>query len=77
MSGELKQAVQRRGSLMQTMRTVGWAFFGVRRRAGHEQALAEINPVHLVVAGLLAALLFIVVLVFLVRWVVGSGMAGV
>jgi len=76
MGGELKQAVKRRGSFMQTVRAVGWSFFGVRRRADHEQDVAEVNPLHLIVAGVLAALLFIAALVLLVRWVVGSGMAG-
>jgi hypothetical protein len=31
--------------------------------------------VHVIIAGVLGAVLFIAVLVFLVRWVVGSGVA--
>ena len=76
MGGELKQAVRRRASFMQTLRAVGWSFFGVRRRADHEQDLAELNPVHLILVGVLAAALFIGALVLLVRWVVGSGVTG-
>jgi hypothetical protein len=76
MGGELKQAVKRRGSFLQTVRAVGWSFFGVRRRADHEQDLAELNPVHLIIVGVLAAALFVAGLVLLVRWVVGSGVIG-
>ena len=73
MGGELKQAAKRRGSFVQTLRAVGWSFFGVRRRADHEQDLATLNPLHLIVVGIGAAALFVLGLVLLVRWVVGSG----
>jgi hypothetical protein len=68
--------VQRRGSLLQTMRAVGWSFFGVRRSADYEHDLHKLNPVHVVIAGIVGALVFIAALVVLVRWVVGSGVAG-
>jgi Protein of unknown function (DUF2970) len=67
--------VQRKGSLLQTMRAVGWSFFGVRRSADYAQDVQKLNPVHVVIAGIVGALLFILVLVLLVRWVVGSGVA--
>lgn len=73
---ELKEAAARRGSFMQTIRAVGWSFFGVRRSANFEQDVQKLNPVHVIVAGVLGAALFTVVLVLLVRWVVGSGIAG-
>jgi len=65
----------RRASLWQTLRAVGWSFFGVRRRADYEADVQKLNPLHLAVAGVAAALLFIGVLVLLVRWVVSSGVA--
>ena len=73
---ELREAVERKGSFIQTVQAVAWSFFGVRRRSGLEQDVAKLNPVHLIVAGLLGAALFIALLVVLVRWVVGSGVAG-
>jgi len=76
MSGDLKDAVARRGSLMQTLRAVGWSFFGVRRSADQAQDVQKLNPVHVVVAGVFGAGVFIAALVLLVRWVVGSGVAG-
>ena len=67
--------VHRKGSFLQTMRAVGWSFFGVRRSADYAQDVQKLNPVHVVIAGVVGALLFIAVLVLLVRWVIGSGVA--
>ena len=75
MSEDLKQAVQRKGSFWQTVKAVGWSFFGVRKASGYEEDISKINPVHVIVAGLLAAVVFVLGLVFLVKWVVASGAA--
>ncbi len=76
MSTGLKEAASRKGSMLQTFRAVAWSFFGVRRSADQAQDLQKLNPLHVVVAGVVSAALFVLVLVFLVRWVVGSGVAG-
>ncbi len=76
MSADLKEAAARRGSLAQTVRAVGWSFFGVRRAADRAQDHEKLNPVHVVVAGIVGAALFVAALVLVVRWVVGSGVAG-
>jgi hypothetical protein len=57
------------------MRTVAWSFFGVRKRTDHESETAKLNPVHVIVAGLVGAAIFVVALVVLVRWVIASGVA--
>lgn len=75
MSGELKQAVQRKGSFLQTMKAVAWSFFGVRKGADYEKDVNQLNPVHLVIAGVIGAALFIVALLLLVNWVLASGAA--
>jgi hypothetical protein len=75
MSGELKQAVRRKGSFVQTMKAVAWSFFGVRKGADYEKDLDQLNPVHLVIAGAIGALLLIVALLLLVNWVLASGVA--
>jgi hypothetical protein len=75
MSG-LKEAASRRASPWQTMRAVAWSFFGIRRSADHAQDMQRLNPVHVVIAGVVGAALFVATLVLLVRWVVGSGVAG-
>ena len=72
---DLKQAAQRPGSFLQTLRAVAWSFFGVRRRADWEQDSAKLNPVHVIIAGVFGAAMFVLALVLLVQWVVGSGVA--
>jgi hypothetical protein len=74
-NGELKQAVRRKGSFMQTMKAVGWSFFGVRKGVDNEKDLNQLNPVHVVIAGVIGALLLIVALLLLVNWVLASGIA--
>jgi Protein of unknown function (DUF2970) len=71
----LKQAAARKGSFVQTMKAVAWSFFGVRRSADFGEDVAKLNPVHVIIAGIVGAALFVVALVILVSWVVGSGVA--
>ncbi len=75
MSGDLKDATQRPASPLQTMRAVAWSFFGIRRSSGYEQDVQKLNPVHVVIGGILGAALFVSAIVLLVRWVVSSGVA--
>ena len=72
---DLKQAAQRPVSMLQTMRAVAWSFFGVRRSADYAQDHSKLNPLHVVIAGVAGAALFVLAIVLLVRWVVGSGIA--
>lgn len=75
MSDGLKQAVQRKGSFAQTMKAVAWSFFGVRKSRDYEQDVAQLNPVHVIVAGVVGAVVFIGVLVIVVNWIIASGVA--
>lgn len=59
-----------RGGLWATLKAVGAAFFGVRGRGQHEQDFANLNPIHVIGAGLVLAAIFVLVLVLIVRWVV-------
>jgi hypothetical protein len=72
---DLKEAAQRPASLLHTMRAVAWSFLGIRRSAGYEQDVQKLNPVHVVIGGIVGAALFVAVIVMLVRWVVSSGVA--
>jgi Protein of unknown function (DUF2970) len=71
----LRAAVARKGSFFGTLRAVAWSFLGIRRGAGYEEDVSRLNPVHVVIAGIVGALLFVLGLVMLVKWVVGSGVA--
>ncbi len=71
----LRDAVQRPPSLLQTMRAVAWSFLGIRRAADYAEDVQKLNPVHVVIGGVLGAVLFVGAIVLLVRWVVASGVA--
>ena len=75
MGDGLREAVQRKGSFLQTMRAVAWSFFGIRKSSGYEQDIGKLNPVHVVIAGVIGALLFIAALALLVNWIIASGVA--
>jgi hypothetical protein len=75
MSGELKDATQRPASLLHTMRAVAWSFFGIRRSSGYAEDVQRLNPVHVLIGGIIGAALFVGAIVLLVRWVVSSGVA--
>ncbi|HUG23818.1 DUF2970 domain-containing protein [Piscinibacter sp.] len=72
---DFNEAVRRKGSFLQTMRAVAWSFFGVRKSSDYERDVSQLNPVHVVIAGVIAAVLFIVALIVLVNWVLASGVA--
>ena len=76
MSADLKSAASRKATPLQTMRAVAWSFFGIRRSKDYEQDVAKLNPVHVIIAGLLGAAIFVGSLVLLVQWIVGSGISG-
>ncbi|MGI4849528.1 MAG: DUF2970 domain-containing protein [Janthinobacterium lividum] len=61
---------RRKLSFVATMKAVFWSFFGVRKHSDYEQDSAQLNPVFVIIAGLLGALLFILVLLTIVRLVV-------
>ena len=72
---DLKSAVRRKGSFLQTLKAVAWSFFGVRKSSDYEKDVSQLNPVHVVIAGVLGAVLFIIALLTLVNWVLSSGAA--
>ncbi len=69
---DLKKASERKASFGATMKAVFWSFFGIRKRSDYEKDAAQLNPVHLIIAGLIGALIFIGVLVTVVKVVVAQ-----
>ncbi|MCG1019490.1 MULTISPECIES: DUF2970 domain-containing protein [Burkholderiaceae] len=53
----------------QSIRAVLWSFFGVRKGKDHERDLASLNPLHVIVAGVVCAAMFIGILLVVVHWV--------
>lgn len=60
----------RSGGFLASIKAVGASFFGVRGRRAHESDFSSLNPIHVIVAGVLMALVFIAALVLVVRAVV-------
>ncbi|QGZ53655.1 DUF2970 domain-containing protein [Paraburkholderia acidiphila] len=62
---------KKKGGILQVMKAVAWSFLGVRKRADLEDDAANLHPVQLIIAGIIGAVLFIVVLLLIVHAVVG------
>ena len=71
----LRGAVRRKASPWRTFQAVAWSFFGVRKARDLERDVSELNPLHIVIAGVVAAAIFIALLILLVNWVIASGLA--
>lgn len=69
---DLKQATKRKASFLATMKAVLWSFLGIRKKSAYEQDAAQLNPVHVIIAGLIGAAIFISILVFIVKQVVAK-----
>jgi hypothetical protein len=72
MDKDLKEAARRKMSFGATMKAVFWSFFGVRKRSDYEKDAAQLNPVHVIIAGIIGALIFIAVLILIVKSVVAQ-----
>ncbi|MFM2051835.1 MAG: hypothetical protein RL682_2326 [Pseudomonadota bacterium] len=59
-------------SMFRSMKLVAWSFLGIRSRAGYQDDLAKVNPMHVVLVGIVGALLIVVGLISLVNWVVAK-----
>lgn len=69
---DLKDASRRKASFAATMKAVFWSFFGVRKRSDYESDAAKLNPVHVIIAGIIGAAIFVTVLVLIVKMVVAK-----
>ena len=60
----------RKGSILHTVKAVGWAFLGIRKDSEYQRDLQRLNPLHIVIVALLAVVLFVAALIGIVHWVV-------
>jgi hypothetical protein len=68
----MSDAHKRKASFVATMKAVFWSFFGVRKRSDYEKDSAQLNPVHVIIAGVIGAALFIGLLLLLVKFAVSK-----
>lgn len=67
---EVPSSPPQQASFIRVVGAVLCAFVGIRKRDSAYQAHVAIKPVHLVVAGIICALLFIATLLTLVRFII-------
>jgi hypothetical protein len=53
-------------------RTVAWGLFGVRRSGAHQADVGRVNPLHVVLAGLIGLVLVVTLLIGMAHWFAGS-----
>ena len=62
--------MSKKSSFTQSMIAVLWAFLGVRKKSGLQEDVASLSFVHIVIAGVLGALIFMAILLLIVKAVV-------
>lgn len=72
MDEKVAPAVVHRASFWRSIRLVAWSFLGIRSNSEYKQDLAKVNPMHVVLVGIVGALLLVVGLMVLVNWVVAK-----
>jgi hypothetical protein len=59
-----------KASFLYSLKAVVWSFFGLRRKRDFEQDQQGMNPVHIIIAALLAVAVFIGLLITVVKFAV-------
>jgi hypothetical protein len=62
----------RSGSFLRSVKMVAWSFLGIRKNSEYQQDLSKVNPLHVLVVGIGAALTLVAGLIILVNWVVAK-----
>ncbi len=72
MADDIRELSRRKLNFFQTLKAVLWGFFGVRKGKGYQEDIANLNPVHLIIAAIIATILFVVGLVFIAKLFIGQ-----
>ncbi len=59
-------------SFFRSLKLVAWSFLGVRSKQGYQDDLTRVNPLHVVLMGIIGAFLLVVGLILLAKWVVAG-----
>ena len=59
-------------SFWRSIKIVGWSFFGIRKGSESKEDVARVNPFHVIVVGIMGAVILVVGLIVLVNWVVAK-----
>lgn len=72
MSGLPSQQPVQHASFWRSIKMVAWSFVGIRKNSESVEDMARVNPFHIIVVGIGAAMVMVVSLVVLVNWVVAK-----
>jgi len=59
----------RKAGPLAVAKAVFWSFLGIRKRVAHERDAVTITPLQAIVAGIIGAVIFVLSLVVLVRYI--------
>jgi hypothetical protein len=62
--------MKKKSSFLRSMKAVMWAFLGVRKQSGLQEDVASLSFVHIIIAGVVGALIFMAILLLIVKAVV-------
>jgi hypothetical protein len=62
--------MSKKSTFVQSIIAVLWAFLGVRKQSGLQEDVASLSFVHIIIAGVLGALIFMGILLLIVKAVV-------
>ena len=65
------EATKRKAGFLETVKAVAASFFGVRGGRAHRQDMSRLNPLHVIIVGIVLAAAFVVTLLLVARAVVG------
>jgi hypothetical protein len=60
---------RRQAGPLEVAKAVFWSFLGIRKRTAHEKDAVSITAVQAIVAGIIGAVIFVLSLVVLVRYI--------
>jgi hypothetical protein len=64
--------MSKKSTFTQSIIAVLWAFLGVRKKSGLQEDVASLSFVHIVIAGVLGAIIFMGILLLIVKVVVSN-----
>lgn len=59
-------------SFWRSVKLVSWSFLGIRKNSEYQEDLARVNPLHVIVVGIVGVMVLIIGLILLVNWVVAK-----
>ena len=70
MNGSDVKPHERKGSLLRTVRAVAWSMIGLRKGSEYQKDIDKLNPIHIIVVGLIGLFLLVGGLIALVNCIV-------